>query len=465
VNLASRALRLLEGSGGYLLCAAGFTLTVVAFYPGLMSEDSVDQWTQGHTWWFYDVHPPLMSALWGLFDRVVPGPFLMLLFHNLLFWVGAALFWRLTKDRAGLLSLAFASFGFMPQAWALLSTIWKDVGLGAALLLGSALVYGAARKSSYALLVASCPLMFYGYGVRLNAAPALLPLAVWSGFVACRVFAPLRARVGGRKKLLPLACGLVYFAALTLAVSVTTKLLVKDHTVYPAQQIFLFDLAAISGETGQPQYPDYLARDDNFSPEAVNKAYSQCGVNPLIYGHSAPMKISRDADQVADLRARWLHAVAEHPSAYLSHRWGVFTCLTGFNTQYVVAAFLPATGLNNPPQFRHPLNALTRGLTSYFFYFSRSVFFRGFFWILACAGLSYVSLRLRMDADAAPAFALASSGLLYGLGYFFYTPSSEFRYLWWTALAACVSSILLAIHIVTQRRITRAQVPDAARGA
>jgi hypothetical protein len=29
-----------------------------------------------------------MSLLWGLLDRIVPGPFGMLLFHNLLFWAG-----------------------------------------------------------------------------------------------------------------------------------------------------------------------------------------------------------------------------------------------------------------------------------------------------------------------------------------------------------------------------------------
>jgi hypothetical protein len=32
---------------GYALCTAGFVLTLVAFLPGLMSPDSVDQWQQG----------------------------------------------------------------------------------------------------------------------------------------------------------------------------------------------------------------------------------------------------------------------------------------------------------------------------------------------------------------------------------------------------------------------------------
>ena len=30
--------------GGYVVCAAGFVLTLVAVYPGVMSPDSFDQW-------------------------------------------------------------------------------------------------------------------------------------------------------------------------------------------------------------------------------------------------------------------------------------------------------------------------------------------------------------------------------------------------------------------------------------
>jgi hypothetical protein len=88
-------------------------------------------------------------------------------------------------------------------------------------------------------------------------------------------------------------------------------------------------------------------------------------------------------------------------------------------------------------------------LTDYFFFFNRSVLFRGFFWLLVNAGLIYLSLRLRLDKELEPAFVLAVSGLLYGLGYFFYAPSSEFRYLWWTALAAALATILFVIYLIT----------------
>lgn len=447
--------RLFARRGGYAVCAAGFALTLAAFYPGLMSQDSADQWRQGRDWWFYDAHPPLMAAVWGLLDRVVEGPFLMLLFHNLLFWGGAAAFWRATRGRAPRASLAFAAFGFLPPVWASLGVVWKDVGMGAALLLASALVYAAAGRGAragrgfWAPLLASAPLMFYAYAMRLNAAPGVLPLALWGGLVACGALPP--SWRGRGRRVAPLALGLVYFALLTAAVSVTTRLLVGGNTVYPHQQIFLFDLAAVSAETGRPRYPDYLLRQEHFSHEAAARALAPCAVNPLIYGGTSPMRISRDAGEVASLRATWLGAVYAEPAAYLRHRARVFACLTSVGEQQV-NTFLPATGRNNPPQFRQTPNALTRALTSYFFFFNYSPLFRGFFWLLLCAAAAYVALRLGPGGrEEGAALALSLSGLLYGLGYFFYAPSSEFRYLWWTVLAACAAAALLSVRAAAGR--------------
>lgn len=440
--------RAFKHSIGYALCLAGFVLTLVAFSPGLMSPDSIDQWQQGQTWSFNDVHPPMMSALWGIFDRIWPGPFLMLVFHNLLFWGSAALFWHLTKEKSFVAALGFACLGFMPQTWALLTTIWKDIGLGASLLLAAALLYAADQKKSRAALFCSVPLMFYASGARLNAATATLPLAIWSGLIACRLFPNLRVRVRAGR-ILPAAVGVVYLFVLLFAVNLTTKALTGGQTLFPYQQILLHDLAAISKATGQSQFPSYLAEADGFSVERVAETYKPCSVNSLIYSKNPPLKITTNAEQVAELRARWRAVVFADPTTYLKQRAALFACLTGFNTEEGWMTFFPATGLNNPRPIKSPMNALTRLLTDYFFWFSSSVLFRGFFWLLLSAGVIYLSLRLRLDKELEPAFVLASSGLLYGLGYFFYSPSSEFRYLWWTAVAASAATVLFVIYLLT----------------
>ena len=451
---------------GYVICLAGFLLTLIAFSPGLMSPDSLDQWNQGRAWDFNDVHAPMMSALWGIFDRVWSGPLLMLVFHNLIFWGGAALFWHLLKTKHFVAALAFPCLGFMPQVWAFLSTIWKDIGLGASLLLVVALLYAADQKKSRAALLCSLPLIFYAFGARLNAAPAMVPLAIWSGVIAFRVFPGLRGRVPvPAKRVSPVIVGIIYFFVLLLAVNFTTKALTGGRTLFPYQQILLHDLAAISKATGQPQLPSYIDAADGFSVQRVAESYSPCTVNSLIYGKPPLLRITINPEQVAELRAKWRAVVFAEPATYLKQRAALFACLTGFNTQDVYISFFPATGRNNPPPIKSPMNALTRVLTDYFFFFNRSVLFRGFFWLLLNAGLIYLSLRLRLDKELEPAFVLALSGLLYGLGYFFYAPSSEFRYLWWTALAAALATILFVIYLITnwsrlRRRSVTAKVSD-----
>ncbi|HLM57106.1 MAG TPA: hypothetical protein VK422_13405, partial [Pyrinomonadaceae bacterium] len=157
-----------------------------------MSQDSGAQWAEARAWRFSDWHPPLMAAAWGLVDRVVAGPVGMLVLHNAAFWGACALLWRATRGRSKWLGVALCAFGLLPQVLSHLSTVWKDAGLGVSLLLAAALLYTASRTNSRAALVAAMPPLFYGFGVRLNAAPAVLPLALWAGVLACRAAPALR---------------------------------------------------------------------------------------------------------------------------------------------------------------------------------------------------------------------------------------------------------------------------------
>lgn len=158
---------------GYVLCGIGFLICLTAFYPGYMSPDSLDQWSQGVQWVFWDYHPPVMSALWGILGRIIPGPFGMLLVHNAVFWGAAAVLWRHTWRKSLPLGLGFVTLGYLPPLLAVLSTIWKDVGLGVSLFMVVALLYAANKTLSKTLLIVSSIFLFYGYSVRLNAARLL----------------------------------------------------------------------------------------------------------------------------------------------------------------------------------------------------------------------------------------------------------------------------------------------------
>ena len=91
-----------KSSLNYCLLTAlvGAAITIVAFFPGYMSSDSILQYEQARASaltnireisGFTDLHPPSMGIMWRLLDYIYPGPAGMLILHNLLYWCGAGL--------------------------------------------------------------------------------------------------------------------------------------------------------------------------------------------------------------------------------------------------------------------------------------------------------------------------------------------------------------------------------------
>ena len=96
-------LTLIAGMGGLFL-------TLAAFWPGLMTWDSVRQYDQALSGEFDDWHPPAMEWLWRLLVPIHQGPLLMFLLQVALLWVGVALlaFWAWRERRPW---LAFGQIG------------------------------------------------------------------------------------------------------------------------------------------------------------------------------------------------------------------------------------------------------------------------------------------------------------------------------------------------------------------
>ncbi len=429
---------------GYLLCVLCFALTIWSFYPGLMTADSIAGLTEGRRNSYSDILSPLMSYLWGIFDRVVEGPGLMLIFQNLIFWTACAVFWRATYKKSVRLGLALILFAFLPQIISQLPFIWKDIGLGASLFLASALVYLADREKIKTALLISPLFLFYGFAVRLNALPAILPLAIWSGFVFCRIFEI------NKRKFVPLLVGIIYFIALSLAVFLVNGRLTEWKTVYPSQQIYLYDLAAISTERDEALFPEYILRDENFSLEKVKERYNKYSVSDLIFpnlpkqGDLPVLKLSSDAEEVALLRQKWFETVAENPGVYLWHRIKIFAQLNG-----VARSTGPPTWQlgysSNPPEYRGDENIGYRIIIGYLKIFRRpfpqTFGYRSVIWFLLCGIFVYKAVKRSFQGDWEIVFVLSISSILYALAYFPTTPSTEFRYLFWSAISSAVAVI------------------------
>lgn len=424
---------------GYLLSAFGFGITIAAFYPGYMSPDSISNLTQGREGLFYDINSPVMSCLWGVLDRIYAGPALMLIFHNLIFWSGCAIFWKATRNESAKLGLALVLLGFMPQILSQLSTIWKDVGLTVSLFIVAALLYSSARNKSKGFLFVTPVFLFYAYAMRLNAFPAIIPFVIWTAIIFQSNF---NFNYTKRRNALFVAIfSGICFAALSLGVNYVNDRLTEGRTVYPLQQVFLYDLAAISKGRDESVFPEHVLNQRNFSLEKVKAEYNVRSINRLIYGDPPIIELSKDPNEIAALQNKWFEAVMDNKGLYLSHRYFVFAQLVGFTRQTVSNTFWDSGFAENPVEFRAEPNLLNKALTKYFNLLKKWGPFHGFLWLTPCFFYMYKAIRNKFGGDWQIVFFLSLSAVMYIIAYFPTTPSTEFRYILWSVLASAVAFV------------------------
>jgi len=417
----------------------GLALAAVTYYPGYMSLDSIAQLTQARTGALEDWHPPLMSLVWGVLDRIIPGPFGMLLFHNALFWAGVGLVAFTCIRRTWLAVLTIFLAGLYPPIFALLGTIWKDVGLGAALVFAvGALAASEALRSRTAFLAALIGL-FYASAVRHNALPAVVPLAAWAAAGPGRLFfggPPSTLRTGALA--LAITGGLFGLSALASGV------LVRGPKRHAEQVMLAHDLVNVSLVTGQVKLPAYLRPGGvPFTLDELRELYTPGTAVPLFTGTKAGRRfeIVTDEAKIADLRSAWLAEVPKLPFAYMRHRWRAFKVMIGLGEKEVCYPYQLWIDTNDlGVKFKH--STLNTKVMELFVRLKNTLLWRGWLYLLLVPILVTTAAIFRRP-NLARVIAVGASAFLYVAGYLFLSVSCDFRYNWWLVVAVPVLLVLL----------------------
>jgi hypothetical protein len=423
MRLTRRQSRLLADLTLPAAMCLGCVLIVVLFRPGFMSHDSVEQLRQARAGVYDDIPPPLMSVVWRQLDAIVPGPFGMLVLHNLLFWCGLGLVVRWFRLRPWM-ALGALLVGLSPPIAGLLSTIWKDVGAGASLLVAFSLI-GPSTTTRRRLVVAMIPLL-YAMGVRHNMFIAALPLVVLWAIRVRTVLLP-----SSRRSIVVVIAAAAFAILLALVWSMNAAL--TDIPRLPVQQIWLHDLVALSIATQH----DYLR--SLLSPAQVGQLVLHFRHESVV-ATLAGTSFSTDRRWVSALFREWRSAVLDRPRAYLAHRWRMMRSLLGIGRQ-TLYAFHDQIAPNpfGITLARSPARDVALG---YFESFRNSFLFRGWFYVLWHVVLLVVGLRRRVDR--APLVVLAASALAYIAAYYFIATGDELRLIWWAAVAAAASLVVIA---------------------
>jgi hypothetical protein len=399
----------------------GLAIVFVYAFPGYMAYDSLDQLRQARAGVMTDWHPPVMSALWGLLDRIVSGPLLMLVLQCSLFLGGLYVLLRRRMSPRSAIVLTLVIFS-LPPVLTMMAVVLKDCLMAGALLVGCAALTSDRPRARYASLA----MFLFAAALRHNAISMVVPIVA--------ILSPWPASKGPWIRF-----GLG--ALIGIALSGSAMLVNKSLTDVEAHPFH--GMIAPMDIVGTLTYAPDLTDDEvralmpgvTFAPASglqahARKIHSMYGL-PMNHTHG-PDRLYDDAT-TAETRdavgSAWWSLVTSYPGAYLGFRFAMMRELIGLtDARYTPVyearnerAMLTANG--EPLMDR---NVVQRWLAKQMIKLGyHSLLFRPYVYLLLALGLLWI---LRRDR---PVLALLLSGLG-GLALcLIVIPAPDIRYCWW----------------------------------
>lgn len=402
-----------------LLCSLLF------FWPGIASYDTVVQYQQILSGSYDDWHPPIMARLWSILPFARHGTAPMFMLQLSAYWIGLGL---LAQSLSGRKAIGLLAVGATPFLLGWLAIVIKDSQLIGALALATGLIahYRLRRRSIPAPALAVIILcLIYATLVRANAVFSTVPLAMlllprpWHGLA--RLILMISA--------IPVI--------LLLSQPINHDLLgAQDSGVRRTQPIY--DLAGIAARTGDglpAAAVETLVRHHCVKPlfwDSLSGALCQSAINPWQKAPIGPLTI--------DLAK----AAARHPMAYLSHR---LAHLNSTERWLVPLRWPLATpparsepndlGLVTPPnplatQWQHVAASLAQTPLAW-----------PILWVAAAIWGLWAAYVAAPDSGRDMAVALFTSALFQEASFAAISISSDLRYHLWAMLATVIGWLIL----------------------
>ncbi len=436
-----------------LLCVI---FTLLAYYPGYMSYDSVYQLKTAREGVVNNANPPVMSYVWRITDRIIPGPGGMLLLHVFLYWGAlAAIVWAAFSRNAARCFMLLAC-GFLPPVFGLLGTIWKDVGMHCFLLAAIACAFLACKLDKLKFLLVSLLFLWMAAAYRHNALVAAVPLIALNAAVAVPLLERRYPRWIETIAARHLRRGVVTgSAALVCMLFVWTVQFVNSWGVADAElwrAELIHDIVGISVHQGVNLLPEeaITTRRTKVDLDDLKKIYVGEHLGTL-YNPEARKELGApdpNADAVLTpygvparkLVSTWVVVVLDHFGSYLYHRSHVISRLL------VLQAGRPwyAFHHDSAGPFARGKSSFAARITNTIWFLSRNTYFYSawiYYLLLAVVMVLGWLLPFRFNLFIELAGA---SGFLYGLANFVIAGSGDFRYNNWT-IGACGICVTLAL--------------------
>jgi hypothetical protein len=454
--MAGLKLRVSARQGLRAAAVVGLLAVLGANLPGHLSYDSVAQLYEGHfhvrdTW-----GPALYAWVLGFFDRFIPGTSLYVTVSGLLLFASLAALGDLRPRVSWLAPLVLALLVLTPQVFIYQGIVWKDVMFANCAVAASVLVAHAAQRwddvrRRWVLLLIALVLMAAGAQVRQNGVIAGLFAAIALGWIAAQG----RWRRG-------LVWGVGAFAALLVTGWAETRLSEPPRAptdtatstgIHIVQTYDVIGAAALD--------PNYrlaiMAAEDPVATKAVRdrarldwsgRRVDFIDRDPVLQG-----PINAITDQAWS--RQWLDLVTHRTGLYLrvrleDFRWVFFPPVIDWCLPVYVGVDAPAEKMA-PLGLAHRFTQGDVELNNYASWFLGTPVLEHLTWALVCVVLGGLFLWRRTPTDIAMA-GLQFAGAAFAASFLIISIACDYRYLYFTDLAAMAGLVYAAVEMPTPWR-------------
>jgi hypothetical protein len=422
-----------------LLAMAGFVLTHLLFYPGIMNYDARYVYQDGLKGFYGDWQSPVMTWLWKTIDPIGPGSASMFLVIMVLYWWGIVTLSSTLARRSLALGIALPLIALTPPLLAFVGVIWRDVLMAVCWLFAAAMVFEGSDRAKRPVIVQviAVGLTILGVLIRPNAlaaAPVLITYIVWPRQFAWKrtalLFVPIMIALYAIMQL-------VYYGALNAT---------RQH---PLHSIAVFDLGGITHFTGENQFPVTWSPSET---EALRgSCYDASYWNTYWNGDCKFVMQKLEGEPkifgTPALSRAWLDAIVKHPLAYLQHRLAFFRAFL-FESHLTMWT----ADIANPPKDIFEDRPAFMTFKTIHDALKPTPLFRMGAWFLASLVLCALAWRRRTTPDGAFVLAVCGSAALYVLSYLPLGVASEFRYVYWAVLASAAGLMVVLLPVVQRVR-------------
>ena len=233
--------------------------------------------------------------------------------------------------------------------------------------------------------------------------------------------------------------------------------------IKPISPLQVFDLGGITYFSGRDQYkgffgPGFVEKNRMFKdrPESGRGCYTPrhwdtYGWDPDLKGGCGEVYENLKPKFGRELTNLWIEAILSEPRAYLMHRTAHLNRFLQFLCKGCEEPVKTGWQSNNQNEVTFTPNPVYNAIEWFAVNWSFSPFGPPYIYLLLCIAFMWASTGIRDRVTRHVTFALVSSGTLYTLALFVIGIAHEYRYIYWTMLAALIATPVIAARVVMQK--------------